>query len=115
MQFNVIHLPNRIDRWSLIQKEISDQKISDVRFWNGIIDNTLPCRGISRAHKQIVTWARDQDYEEVLIAEDDIRFTALGAFQYFLKNKPTDFDIYLGGITWGTVKNNQTVNDFSGM
>lgn len=111
---NIIHLPNRVDRYSLIKKEIADQQITDVRFWDGISDEILPCRGIAKAHKQIVAWAAIKNHEEILVAEDDVKFTAIGAFQYYIQNKPKHFDIYLGGITWGTIANDNTVTDFSG-
>lgn len=29
--------------------------------------------------------------------EDDVRFPALDGWQYFLKNKPHDFDVYIAG------------------
>jgi hypothetical protein len=49
-----------------------------------------------------------------LICEDDVHFTAKGAFDYFINNKPNDFDIYLGSINDGIIKKDDSVDDFSG-
>ena len=78
------------------------------------MDLELPHRGIALAHKQIISWAKQNKQKEVLIAEDDIQFSDFGAFTYFISQKPIDFDLYLGGITWGTVRTDNTVADFSG-
>lgn len=50
----------------------------------------------------------------VFIAEDDIKFTARGAFEYFLQNEPQQYDIYLGGIIYGNINADNSVNDFAG-
>lgn len=44
-----------------------------------------------------------------------MNFTAKGAFDYFIENKPDDFDIYLAGIYHGQIEENNTVADFSGL
>ena len=43
-----------------------------------------------------------------------MKFTAPGAFRYYLQNKPQDFDLYLGGITFGQIMPDNSVSDFSG-
>jgi len=50
----------------------------------------------------------------VLIAEDDIKFTARKAFEFFIKNEPKEFDLYLGGITCGSINPDNSVTDFAG-
>ena len=114
MVLNIIHLPHRTDRLKLLNQELIEQNILDYKIWDGIIDKSIPQKGISQAHKQIVKYAQEEKLSEILIAEDDLYFTAKGAFDYFLKNKPSDFDIYLGGIHEGKVKQDNTVADFSG-
>ena len=51
--------------------------------------------------------------------EDDVYFPAQDGFEYFLKNKPDDFDIYLGGIYLGSDKvkemNQRIRHRFSGL
>lgn len=115
MNLNIIHLPKRIDRWQLLQRQIREQNIKDYRLWEGITDNKMPFRGISRAHKQIIEFAKNENHAEILIAEDDICFTDVGAFDFFLKNKPPDYDIYLGGIYSGFIEDDNSVDDFSGL
>jgi len=115
MQVNIIHLPHREDRLKSSLKELESQNITDFKFWDGIVDPHNIPRGISQAHKQIVRSAKNEGLKEVLIAEDDLKFTACGAFDFFIKNKPPDFDLYLASIYCGEIDKNNTVNDFSGL
>ncbi len=115
MLLNIIHLPERVDRYHSVLNEISKQCVVDYKFWSGIIDLDLPQKGISKAHKQVVRDAKFRKLKEVLICEDDILFSRNDSLDYFLKNKPTNFDIYLGGIYEGQLRKNNTVIDFSGL
>jgi hypothetical protein len=112
--FNIIHLPYRIDRLEQLRNEILLQQIPHFKIWDGILGTGIPAKDILKAHQQIVHFAKEQNMEEIIIAEDDIQFTAKGAYQYYLTNQPSDFDLYLGGIIWGDIKDDKTVNDFSG-
>jgi hypothetical protein len=115
MKLNIIHLPHRKDRKELLLGQLEQQGIIDYYIWEGIVDIKITARGISQAHKQIVQYAKKNQLPEVLIAEDDLKFTAKGAFNFFLENKPIDFDLYLASIYLGEIKNDNTVNDFSGL
>ena len=115
MKIHIIHLQERKDRAQLLHKEIVKQNIVDFKIWEGILDKENPKRGIARAHKQIIEWACKENLPSVLIAEDDIKFTALNAFDFFIKNEPKEFDLYLGGITYGSIKPDNSVTDFSGI
>ena len=115
MQINIIHLPERVDRLKLLKKELKWQGILDFKIWPGIVDDSIPVRGISKAHKQIVKYANDNELPEVLIAEDDLKFTSIGAFEFFLKGRPSDSDIYLSSIYYGLIAEDNSVNDFSGL
>lgn len=110
---NIIHLPHRADRLTLLKKELERQKIRDYKIWPGI-KTARPSFGIAMAHQQIVRWAIQENLPEITIAEDDIRFTADGAFTYYRQNKPSTFDLYLGGITYGEILHDNTVTDFAG-
>lgn len=114
MLLNIIHLQKRTDRFAVLAKEIATQAIREYKIWNGILDEANPKRGISKAHKQIVQWALIEGLETVTIAEDDVKFTAPGAYNYFLSQQPADFDIYLGGITYGKITSDGSVEDFAG-
>jgi len=113
-QIHIIHLPHRRDRLSQVLKELDIQRVENYVFWEGFIDLEKPSRGIAKAHQQIITWAADLGLPDVLIAEDDIQFTAQGALEYFLANEPPDYDLYLGGISYGRIKDDNSVEDFAG-
>ena len=114
MVLNIIHLKHRTDRFELLMNELNTQGIAEYKIWDGIIDPILAARGISLAHKQIVKQAWKEKLSEILICEDDVHFTANGAFNFFIKNKPADFDIYLGGINECIIRKDNSVDDFSG-
>lgn len=115
MQLNIIHLSSRTDRLHTLNNELNQQNISDFRIWPGISDEHLPCKGISKAHKQIVKYAQGNNLSEVLIAEDDLKFTDFGAFNFFLENKPSDYDLYLSSVYYGQIGENNIVDDFAGL
>lgn len=112
MQINVIHDHHRTDRKVLLDSEAREHNL-DIRIWPAIID---PLKrgfvGISQAHKQIVRYARDMKMPMVCIGEDDLHLTDTGAFEYFIKNIPDDFDLYLSGIYHGKIEQDNTVKEF---
>lgn len=113
-KLHIIHLQHREDRLTILFDELRLQQIHARQIWEGITDNDYPARGILKAHQQIVAWAKQQGLPRVIIAEDDIKFSAKGAWRFYLDQIPGDFDLYLGGITWGSLSPDQTVADFSG-
>lgn len=84
-----------------------------VRFWEGVHEK-IAKKGISKAFKKVIRWAKENNLPEVIIAEDDMVLTAPGAWQYYMDNKPEDFDIYLGGIYSGDMDGNRIINGYSG-
>lgn len=112
---NIIHNYDRADRFKTLIYELKTQKISDYMMWNSIHDEKSPQRGINRAHKKIVKWAKQENLDEVLIFEDDIKFCGKQAFEYFIYNKPIDFDIYLGGIYFGKIEEDNSVKQFGAL
>lgn len=112
---HIIHLPEREDRHELLAKELHEQNITKYRIWHGFKDENNPPAGIIKAHKQIVQWAKQHNYPEVTIAEDDIHFTAPGAWHYYLSNKPSHFDIYLASVyVMHDIKGN-SIENFTGL
>ena len=104
------HLDNR---YAALQKEIEIQGL-EVRYWPAIKDPlNRTFVAIGEAHKQIVRWAHFEGLPEVCIMEDDCQFFAPGAWDYFLSQKPEDFDIYLGGIFSG-LNHDNTTRDYCG-
>jgi hypothetical protein len=115
MKLNIIHLKHRNDRLKNLIKELDNQSITEYLIWDGVLDLENPSKGISLAHKQIVQMAQKDDSPSVLIAEDDIKFTSKGAFKYYLVSEPKDYDLYLGGIYYGNIKSDNSVEDFAGL
>ena len=84
--------------------ELAEQGIKDYRIWEPVHDPDSVIRSINLSHKQIIRWAKENNIPEVAIFEDDCMFTAPGAWDHFLAEKPVwKFDIWLGG-TYGLNK-----------
>lgn len=113
MTVHIIHLEYREDRKTYILGQSEFQGISDFRFWPGIHAPEKPSRGIAQAHQQIIRWAKSEGENEVIIAEDDLQFTGPGAFKYFTDHEPENYDLYLGGISYGKLKSDNSVDDFA--
>ena len=84
----------------MFENKLFEQNIDNYKIWEGVKDEKNPKKGIAKAHKQIIRWARDQNLPSVMIAEDDIKYRAIGAFEYFIKKEPKEYDLYLGGIIY---------------
>lgn len=93
---NVIHNSARLDRGNLMLKEALEQDY-EIRQFNAVIMQP-PKTGISKAHKNVIRFAKENNMEWVLVLEDDCHFTDKGALQHFIDTIPEDFDIYLGGV-----------------
>lgn len=88
----------------------------DAVYWDGIVIPRNPIQSISRSHKQIVRYAMVNKLKEIAIAEDDIIFTSLNSWKYFLDHKPETFDLYLGNHYGGIpVPPDNKIYGFSGM
>lgn len=112
-RLNII-IGNRGERLPRLMKELETQGITNYEFWEGIYLPSIK-ESINAAHRQIVEYARLAEFAEVVIAEDDIMFSNVGAWQYFLSQKPKEYDIFLGGIFNGDIDENNVVRDFTGM
>lgn len=112
---HLIHNSERLERKESFTREFAEQGISlgDVNIWDAIFGHH-PFTNIAKAHKQIIQYAKDNNLPDVTILEDDVKFTSPRAFNYFIENKPEDFDIYLGGLQIGLVEDGKT-NDFAGL
>lgn len=111
---NVISLPERADRKKHIIQEFKEQGIEKYEFWEGV-KHDLPFVGIQRAHKQIVLDAKNKGLTEVCIAEDDLSFPDIGAWNYFIESVPESYNLFLSSIYWGIIKEDNTVEDFSSL
>lgn len=104
MRLNIISDIRLIERQQPLLKEMERQGIIEYTLWPIIHDPESVIASISKSHKQIVQWAKDQDLPEVAIAEDDLFFPAPDGWKRFLEDTPPmPFDLYLGG-TYGLNK-----------
>jgi hypothetical protein len=108
-----INLPKREDRRNAFSHQSAIQGF-DTRFWNGVYDKKSPKRGICKAHKQIISFAKEERLSSIIVAEDDCRFTDMGAFDYYIQNIPQDYDLYLGMVYVAQVENGVVKNGMSG-
>jgi len=111
---HAINLPERTDRRIQLLHEFKQQNISEYRIWEGVKNVLNPPIGIAEAHRKIVRFAQQNNLEYVTICEDDIHFTSSNSIKYYNSRMPSQFDLYLGSITDGTIIN-QSVKDFSGL
>lgn len=102
---NVISLPKRTDRLRKFEIQATEQGF-DYKVWDGIIDPLCVFRGINMAHKRIVMYAKTKKLNNICIAEDDCRFTSLGAWDYFLSQMPAKADMYFASFYEGKVDEN---------
>ena len=108
MMIHVIHDMNHIERGTVFSREILRQEGKyRFRFCSPYYDSPV-CKGISRAHKQIVH--ANYDLPEIVIMEDDIHFPAKDGLKYFFDSKPEDFDMYLGGVYSGGIIKEKTIS-----
>lgn len=97
----------------LLLNELERQGISEYEFWDGVYLPSVKA-SINAAHKQIVELARLAEYPEVCIAEDDFVGTHPGSWEYFLSQRPKEYDIYLSMVYLGDIIEGR-VRDFTGM
>jgi hypothetical protein len=102
---NVINLPKRTDRLRQFEIQASEQGFN-YKIWDGIIDPIIVFRGISASHKRIVMDAKTKRMKRCIVAEDDIKFTSFGAFDYFLSQVPDSMDIFFGSVYEGKINEN---------
>ncbi len=86
-----------------------------MRFWEGEIIRTDRKQGICKSFKKIISNAKECGEKMVTIMEDDCRFFAAGAWDYYLEKMPDDFDMYHGQIYVGELRNNRIISVFSAM
>ena len=95
--------------------ELDNQNITDFTIVEGFYDPVNTKQAIQRGHKLIARLAKEQNMPMVFIGEDDLVFTAKGAWQYFISQVPDDFDFFTALIYAGEVdETNRIRNGMSG-
>lgn len=118
MTLNILHLYGTDfskGRYDSFMKQLSEQGITDYKIWPGIYDKGMPQRGISRSHKQIIADAKGKGLPSVCVMEDDVCFFSKGAFDFFIKNVPNEYDLFLGSLSNGKPDAHGMIKWFRGM
>lgn len=80
----------------LVLEELRMHGINNYEIVPAIIEaNKTVVESINAGHKSIVRKAQEQGLPFVVIGEDDLMFTAPDAWEYFIKNIPDSYDLYL--------------------
>lgn len=77
--------------------EFEKQNIIDYNFWQAEVYPHSVLESITASFKKIVRWAKENNLDEVQIAEQDLFFTSPNSYKYFIENKPKEFDVYISG------------------
>lgn len=93
---HIIVNPYRPYENTTLYNELDRQGI-DAKIWQGVHDSNDIVRSIGLSHKQIVQFAVDHNLTQICIMEEDVWFPSDDGWQYFQKNIPEKFDLYLGG------------------
>lgn len=94
---NVIFDDRHNNDYGRLLGEFIQQGIAKYKFWDCVVDKDSVVASINRSHKNIVARAKGQGHKKCVIAEQDLEFTCPTAWQYFLKNEPKEYDLYLWG------------------
>lgn len=95
MKLYIIYDDRRFEKYPLLIKELEEQGITDYELIPAIIDKRSVVESINAGHKALVRMAKEKKMPYIAIAEDDLMFTAKGAWQYFLDNIPETYDVYV--------------------
>ena len=96
-KINIVYDNRNPDDYGRLLGEFVEQGICKYKFWEAICDKKTVVESINASHKMIVSWAKENKKPFVLIAEQDLYFHHAGAFDYFIKNMPKEFDVYVAG------------------
>ncbi|HEV3223888.1 MAG TPA: hypothetical protein VGZ90_13460 [Puia sp.] len=93
---HVIHDPRQTEKLELLSSHLNERGVP-FTVHTGIIDRKTVEESINASHKMLVKWAKEEQMDEICIGEDDLFFPAKDGWNWYLSNKPQEFDIYLGG------------------
>ena len=101
----VISTPNDAARTQNYENQFKAQGIEEFEIIPATMYPKQPCTGIAKSHKAAVRIAKERNYPEVIIAEDDLMFLHPGAYRRFLdicEEVPPHVNIVLGCFYDGT-------------
>lgn len=107
-----IHLKNRKDREPNMIKELNSFT-SNYEIFDAIKINP-GYKGTSESFKSIIKKAKENNLDQVLIFEDDVKFTSKNSkvkFQSAIDSLPEKWDILLGGVYTTNINNSNKIDD----
>lgn len=102
---NIIYDSRRSEKYEPLMNELAEQRIMNYKIWDCIMLPSI-VDSISESHKMIVRQALENGDEYCFIAEDDLMFSCKGAWDYYLKNMPNKFSLYLACTYVTPISNN---------
>lgn len=109
---HILHLSRRIDREQQLIRQLEWNKVPYL-LWEGIDNPNNVKESITKGHKKIIQYAKDNNLPFINIAEDDLMFTHKDSYKYFNEQTPDYYDLFCGVIYAGTVENNRILNGMS--
>ena len=106
-RINIIYDNRQSDDYQRLLGEFIEQDIVKFKFWEAVCDKDSVVKSINASHKMIVRWAKENKKPFVVIAEQDLHFTAKGAWNYFVSRMPKQYDLYLACTYIPPITNNQ--------
>lgn len=97
MKVIVIYDSRRPEKEPLFKEQLKWQNIDYEIYYVEVNPKKQPVENISESFKSVIIEAKLHNEKEICIIEDDIFFTHTDSWSFFLENKPTSFDVYIGG------------------
>lgn len=89
-----LHLGVREDRYRDLQIQLTTQGITDVIYFEGVVEKHNRKLGITKGFKNIIQYAKDSGLPRCTIIEDDTTFTHPNSFKYYLSQITENYDIF---------------------
>ena len=100
MKVFVISTPNDAVRKQNYETQFKEQGITDYEIIQAEMILKAPVWGIVRSHKKAIQLAKYRNYPEVIVAEDDLKFTCHNSYRRFIsiyKDVPEHVNLFLSG------------------
>ena len=105
MDMYCIHLKGRTERLDKLLKNLKDTKFGGRLLVVDAVKHENGSTGCGMSHTKIVSMAKKNKMERILVIEDDADFhpNSWEIYANVLNNLPDDWDIITGGISWGVI------------
>ena len=122
---HILHIPHtgepKTDEESKIRldsliHELDYANVKDYTIIEGFYEGSNTKMAIHKGHARIVKLAKEQGFDNCIIAEDDIKFSSPDSYEYFIRQIPESYDLFSGLIYHGSIdENNKILNGANGI